>query len=414
MNSIASRTVSNSNLTLKDKNIIFFIVLILVPMTQSAIDLYSPSLPNVALYFQSSEKLAQQTISVYLLALGFGQFFYGFLADRFGRKKILLQGLIVFVLSSIAGIYSHNITTLTLIRLLQGFSIASTAVLTKAITVDIFTGKKLVKAYAWIGFIWGLSPIGLPVLGGYLSDIGGWKLSLLSLFFYGLFALLVASFFLKETSHHQHSLSFKKYLVNSTIVLRNRDFICSTLIIAFTTLSIFLFNTMAPFIIQTDMGKSPVFYGNMALTVGCSYVLGAFVSKFAVRFFEDKKVVWFSVILVFLTSLTMFFLSNQFPLSLWILMLPTCVVSFICAFTYPFLLTRMYGPFQSEMAGTVGANYGIISYGLSSLITYLFSQTHMTSIRELSYAFLVIGVGCIICSIILNPIKGQRHGKKNT
>lgn len=409
MNSTTDRTVHTAHLTLKDKNIIFFIVLILVPMTQSAIDLYSPSLPNVALHFQSSEKAAQQTISVYLFALGLGQFFYGFLADRFGRKKILLQGLIIFVLSSIAGIYSNDIATLTFVRLLQGLSLASTAVLTKAITVDIFTGKDLVKAYAWIGFIWGLSPIALPVVGGYLSHVGGWKLSLFSLFLYGAFSLLFVAFFLKETSRDQLSLSFKKYLLNSLFVLRNKDFICSTLIIAFTTLSIFLFNTMAPFIIQTDMGKSPVFYGNMALTVGFSYVFGAFVSKFAVRFFEDKKIVWFSVILVFLTGLAMFFLSELFPLSLWILMLPTCIVSFICAFTYPFLLTRMYGPFQTDMAGTVGANYGIISYGLSSLITYLFSQTHMTSVRELSYAFLVIGVGCIVCSFILNPIKGRRH-----
>src|SRR5580698_3914374 len=144
---------------MKNHRIIFFVILFLVPMSQISLDLYSPSLPKVMQGLHTNESTVQQSISLFLLTLGIGQFIYGPLSDSMGRKNTLLIGMLTFCISSIFCALSTNIYFFLFCRILQGLSCSSIAVLSKVIAVDLYKDADLLKASAWIGIIWGLSPI---------------------------------------------------------------------------------------------------------------------------------------------------------------------------------------------------------------------------------------------------------------
>lgn len=107
------------------------------------VDLISPALPAIADNLNVSIDLVKELISIYLLGYALGNFFTGFLTDAFGRKKLLLLGLIGFVLISLLPVIFPTISVLLLARLLQGLTIGMISVTVRATFSDILTPEKL-------------------------------------------------------------------------------------------------------------------------------------------------------------------------------------------------------------------------------------------------------------------------------
>ncbi|BBH52168.1 Bcr/CflA family drug resistance efflux transporter [Fluviispira sanaruensis] len=371
--------------------IIFLVILFLVPISQVSIDIYSPSLPKIVTSLSTDSSAVQKTVSLFLISLGLGQFFYGPISDRFGRKKALLYGMIIFTISSIMCVFAESIEFLILARFIQGFSSASIAVLSKAVSVDLYTGVELMKATAWVGLVWGVSPIIAPVIGAYLDKFGGWRLPFIALSIYGFISCIVILLFMQETNTSPQNLNIKKILINSLKVVKNKDFLCSTIIVAATNLGIFSFTMMGPFLIQDIMGKSEVFYGQMALLVGLVYMLGAFASRFVIKYFEGQKIIHLISTLLLIMGILMVLLSFIFPLSIFLFMLSSCMVAFASGILYPYLVSIMFAPFKN-LAGTVSSNYGVISYTFSGLVTIFTGYLVITSIREIAYTYAMVGI----------------------
>ncbi|KAB8029185.1 multidrug effflux MFS transporter [Fluviispira multicolorata] len=371
--------------------IIFLVILFLVPISQVSIDIYSPSLPKIVTSLSTNSSSVQQTVSLFLISLGLGQFFYGPISDRYGRKNALLFGMILFTLSSLMCVIAQSIEFLIFARFIQGFSSASIAVLSKAVSVDLYKGIELMKATAWIGLVWGVSPIIAPVVGAYLDKFGGWRLPFIVLSVYGFISCIVILFFMKETNTSPQNLNLKRILINSYKVIRNKDFFCSTIIVAATNLGIFSFTMMGPFLIQDIMGKSQVFYGQMALLVGLVYMLGAFASRFVIKYYEGQKIIHFTSTVLLLMSVLMVILSYFFPSSIFIFMISSCGIAFASGILYPYLIAIMFAPFNN-LAGTVSSNYGVISYTFSGIVTIFTGYLVITSIREVAITYAMVGI----------------------
>ncbi|MGY3803647.1 multidrug effflux MFS transporter [Pigmentibacter ruber] len=384
--------------------LIFATVLFLVPISQAAIDIYSPSLPNIMKNLQTTESNVQLTISLFLVALGLGQYLYGAISDNLGRKKTLFIGMFIFTVASYFSYKADNIYVLIISRFFQGLGSASIAVLSKAISVDLYEGVSLMKASAWIGLIWGVAPIIAPVIGGYLDALGGWRLCFLFLTVYGFIGCIFILFFIKETLNKYEPFSINGILRNSIIILRNKDFLGSTLIVSATNLGLFVFTLMAPFFIQVIAKKSQIYFSYLALVVGVIYILGAYVSNFAVKYFEGDKVIKLvSKVLLFFGIFVLIF-SVLYPFSIILLMLISSLFAFSSGFLYPFLVSRMFAPFENK-AGIVSANYGIISYAFSGLVTILLSYIKVKSVLEISIAYFIVSLITFLSSVFMFKIK---------
>ncbi|APJ02961.1 multidrug effflux MFS transporter [Silvanigrella aquatica] len=376
---------------IKNHKVIFSIVLFLVPVSQTSIDIYSPSLPNIVKGLATTEAYVQLTISLFLLSLGIGQYFYGALSDSIGRKKSLFLGMLLFAISSLICYFAPNIYILIIARFFQGLGAASIAVLSKVISVDLYEGVALMKASSWVGLIWGVAPIIAPVIGGYIDHYGGWRLTFFALSVYGVIGCLFIFLFMTETNHQYKKFNLKSIIKESIEVSKNKDFMGSTIIIATTNLGLFVFTLMAPFLLQNILGESQIFYGYMALIIGIIYIMGAFCSQYAIKHFEGEKIIHLFSTLLLMVGIIMVIIALFFPKSIFILMITSSAFAFASGFLYPFLVGRMFAPFQN-MAGIVSATYGIISYAFSGVITILLSTFVITSLIQIAYAYALVGI----------------------
>ncbi|MCH9769653.1 MAG: MFS transporter [Gammaproteobacteria bacterium] len=111
-------TVTLSNF---QRRLLAFTMYFSLPLTGVGVDIYVPSLPHIAKYFQAPSSWVQLSLTIYMLAYGVGQLFIGPLSDCYGRKRSLIIGGVLFAIFSILAGLATNIYVLLLMRVLQGF-----------------------------------------------------------------------------------------------------------------------------------------------------------------------------------------------------------------------------------------------------------------------------------------------------
>lgn len=140
-----------------------------------ATDLYISSIPSIARDLHTSPSQVQLTLSLFFFGVGAGQLLLGPLSDSFGRRPVLIAGFTMFALAGIATIFTPNIETLIVLRLLQGISGSAGMVLARAIAADLSTGETAVKALSLIAMVVGLGPLLAPPIGGLAQLLWDWR-----------------------------------------------------------------------------------------------------------------------------------------------------------------------------------------------------------------------------------------------
>lgn len=140
-------------------------------------DMYLPSLPAIAAGLQASTGQAQLTLSAFLFGFAAGQFFYGPVSDRVGRKPVLLFGLGLFTLASLICAFAPNIETLIAARFLQALGASGPIVLGRAIVRDFYEGPRAGKELSRMGSIMGVVPAIAPVFGGLIAQFYEWRVT---------------------------------------------------------------------------------------------------------------------------------------------------------------------------------------------------------------------------------------------
>ncbi|WP_134701829.1 MFS transporter [Ammoniphilus sp. YIM 78166] len=154
------------------------------PFTQT---IYTPIIPEIQADFRSSQLLISFSISIFTIALAVMQLVYGPLVDRYGKRKILLPGLGLYMVASLLGSFVNSIEQLLLLRVLQGIGIASCSVVATTVIADLFQGKWRGQAMGQFQMFVALGPVVGPVVGGYVGGYFG---------FHGVFWVLAAAGFI--------------------------------------------------------------------------------------------------------------------------------------------------------------------------------------------------------------------------
>jgi len=164
---------------------------VLVAMGQMSTGIYLPSMPSLAAVFATDSGTVKLTMSVFLAGFAVAQLIYGPLCDRFGRRPVVIGGLAIFALASLACALAPSIEWLIVARLFQAIGACSGQVLGRAIGRDLFEGQRYAKVMALVGLALALTPAAGPVLGGVLQVAFGWQANFLFLAGWGLVLLLV-------------------------------------------------------------------------------------------------------------------------------------------------------------------------------------------------------------------------------
>ena len=140
-----------------------------------AIDTYMPSFPAIERSFDATTLEMQQTLSAYLIPFSLMMLFHGALADSFGRRPVILVGLVVFVLASIGCAFTQSLPQMLVCRAVQGMSSGAGMVAGRAMVRDIYAGHHAQRVMSMVTMIFGLAPAVAPIIGGGFEVWFGWR-----------------------------------------------------------------------------------------------------------------------------------------------------------------------------------------------------------------------------------------------
>src|SRR5687767_14439109 len=183
---------------MKEKKLIIWILGALATVTPFAIDLYLPAFSQIADDFGTTPATISFSVSSYFIGMALGQILYGPLLDRFGRKRPLYVGLVVFILASIGVMQSGSVEVMIGLRFLQALGGSAAWVGAVAMVRDFFPVKESAKVFSLLFLIIGLSPLLAPTLGGFIVTLWGWQAVFIALASIAVFVALLVLFFLPE------------------------------------------------------------------------------------------------------------------------------------------------------------------------------------------------------------------------
>ena len=240
------------------------------------VDLYLPSLPQLASFFETSASMTQLTLTTAMIGLAVGQLLLGPLSDKFGRKKPLIISLVIYIISTVLIIYAPNIESMIVLRVVQGLSSAGSVVISRAIATDLYRGREMTRFFGLLMTINGIAPIISPILGSLLLEYISWKGVFVFLALIGVIVLLFC-FRLKESLSIENRLQGSIFATFSTfgVIIKNRLFMSYVGIESFLLGAMFAYIAASPFILQSFYGLSAFIFSLCFGANGAALVIGA-------------------------------------------------------------------------------------------------------------------------------------------
>ena len=248
----------------------------LVALGPLSTDLYLPSLPGMARSFAAPVAEIQLTLSVFLVGLALGQLAYGPLSDRFGRRPVLLVGLALYGLASLACLLAPGIGLLILLRFLQALGACAGPVICRAVVRDVHGRDGAARIYAYMGAAMALAPTLGPILGGFLELWFGWRAAFAVMTLYGAAGLVIVALALPETNlaPDLHAARPRHMLSNYLSLLGHRAYLGYVLCCTFAYGGIFAFISGSSFVLVERIGMPPSAYGFCFAAVVLGYIIG--------------------------------------------------------------------------------------------------------------------------------------------
>ena len=240
------------------------------------VDLYLPSLPQLASFFETSASMTQLTLTTAMIGLAVGQLLLGPLSDKFGRKIPLIISLVIYIISTVLIVYAPNIESMIVLRVIQGLSSAGSVVISRAVATDLYRGREMTRFFGLLMTINGLVPIISPILGSLLLEYISWKGVFVFLALIGVIVLLFC-FRLKESLSIENRLQGSIFATFSTfgVIIKNRLFMSYVGIESFLLGAMFAYIAASPFILQSFYGLSAFIFSLCFGANGAALVIGA-------------------------------------------------------------------------------------------------------------------------------------------
>ncbi len=164
-----------------------------------SIDMYLPSLPSLAVAFSTSAAAAQSTLTSFMAGFSIGMLLYGPLSDAYGRRPILLGGIALYTVASIACAVAFSIDALIFVRFLQALGAGAASVLARAIARDAHEPTDAARVLSMLSIVTSIGPLLAPLIGGQLLLLGGWRVVFMALTLFGAVCAVTAFLRVPET-----------------------------------------------------------------------------------------------------------------------------------------------------------------------------------------------------------------------
>jgi len=358
-----------------------------------SMDMYLPSLPDIAHVLGAPVARTQLTISSYLIGFAVGQMIYGPLSDRYGRRPVLLAAVALYLASTLACAAAQSVDLLIAARLLQGISGSGAIVLARAIVRDVYSGVQAARELSLMGSISATAPIVAPMIGGVLQAGFGWRANFICMSVGGLIALLVAARLLPETlrpNNRAGSLSFFSMARGYGTVARHGGFLVYLGIITTTYAGLFAWVSGASVVLQGVYGLSAVTFGFTFALGAAGYMLGAMIAtRLVVRLGLDRTI-GVGVVVIAAGGLSLALAVATGVPSLWLVAAMALYLAGV-GLAMPQAMAGALTPFP-DRAGTAASLMGLVQQAVAAIIAAVIGAYLVQSAWPVTGV--VVAMGC--------------------
>jgi DHA1 family bicyclomycin/chloramphenicol resistance-like MFS transporter len=375
---IFQKKLLNAEVTKVEENIFIFFVSLLCMTVYIASDVFLPSLPEMTSYFNTTPAIAQITISIFLIGLASSQIFHGLMADKFGKKTILVMVLPIFLLATIGCILSSNIHFLIACRLIQALSASACLVIGRSVFNDLFEPKRAQRAFAVLVPLVSLSPALAPAVGGFLAAHFQWQASFIFVLFFGFIVSAFVVFYLPESKPPEmriKSISLKSVFDLLTEMLTNISFLRMSLSLSISTFAWWIYVAGAPLMFHRAQLTSEQI-GLIYFPAVVPYIICAFVGRHMLKTVQADRIVNIGMCVLFFGSFVFpFFIFFDF-LNIWTIMLGVVLITAGNGFVVSLSMARGISLFQkrSGLAAGLLGTIQLLSGAFASFVVGIFAE----------------------------------------
>ena len=363
----------------KDKKTAYniFILGLLSAIGPFSIDMYLPGFPAIAKDLHTTVGHVSLSLSSFFIGISAGQFLYGPLLHRFGRKRPLYIGLGACVLASIGCAMSASADALIILRFLQALGSCAGMVASRAMVRDLFAVKDNAKVFSLLMLVVGVSPIIAPTLGGYITAAFGWKYIFILLAIMVAGILMAVHFTLSETRQPDTSLSLKPIPIvkNFLAVLKEPQFYTYAFTGAVASAGLYAYIAGSPYVFMELFRVSEKQYGWIFALIAMGLIGASQLNSVLLRNYESRQIIKIALLCQSITGLLLFIGTATG----WLELFSTIffIFIFLCCqgFIFPNSSALSLAPF-SRNAGSASALLGGIQMSIGAFTSAIVSILH--------------------------------------
>jgi DHA1 family bicyclomycin/chloramphenicol resistance-like MFS transporter len=381
-----------------------FVVIIasIMALNPLAMDMMLPALPNIASAFHiTAANRPQAVLSTFMIGFGVGQFVMGPLSDRFGRRPVLLGGMVLYVIASLLAIAAPSFETVLLARALQGLGTAATRVIATSVVRDCYAGRRMASVMSLTMMVFIAVPVIAPSFGQAVMLLTQWRGIFIVLTLYGVLALIWSALRLPETLpvSERKSLAVRDVLAAFRQTVTNRQTLGYALAAGgvLGALFAYVFSSQQVFTGIYQLGHYfPLAFAAVAIGIAIAGFLNArIVGRLGMRVISHVGLVGaVAVAGIMLVAAKL----QMLPLPLFMML--SALMMFVFGLMFANFTALAMEP-QGHIAGTASSLYGSITTLLGIAIGAAIGQDYNGTLLPFATGFFLCTLGALAVVVVV-------------
>lgn len=336
-----------------------------------SIDMYLPGFSGIAKDLNTTVAKVSMSLSSYFIGISAGQLLYGPLLDRFGRKKPLFVGLMVYILASLGCVFVTDIDAFIGLRFLQAVGSCAATVASVAMVRDLFPVKDIPKVFSMLMLVVGLSPMLAPTIGGYVTSDYGWHTVFFILMCMGIVILIASQVGLPNTHKPDTSISLKPrpIITNFLRVIKEPQFFTYAFTGAVSFSGLFTYVASSPIVFMDIFKVDAKIYGWIFAFMSLSFIGASQLNSFLLRKFSSEQMIFGALITQSVISIVFLILAINNFLGLYETIGMLFIYLACLGISNPNTAGLTMAPFAKN-AGSASALMGAIQLGLGAIASF--------------------------------------------
>ena len=376
----------------------------LVALGPLSVDVYLPAMPTMMVALDTDIRHMHLTLSSYLTGFALFHLACGPLADRFGRKPILIGGTVLFVAACVGCSLAETVDELVFFRFIQGIGACVGPTLARAVARDIFGPTRAARALSLIAMMMALAPAIAPAMGGVMMLWLPWPSIFVFLAVYGIAMILLIHVFLGESLPQRQSLHPLSILVNYGTLLRSPMFLIATFASGFLYAGFLAYLASSSFVYIDMLGVPVEYFGLTFITSVLGYMAGSGLSARLTKNYTSEQIVLAGAALAAMAAGTVWIGAQRLPDSIAVMMIPMMFYCMGIGLMLPNAMAIALSPFP-YIAGTASALLGFVQMSLSAFATAIVGNYLVDSPAPVLNFMLAISGLALLLSVVLFRVR---------